>query len=557
MNNHDTDAALTLSDALAVFSRRRRTIALVAFGVFSALAAYAYRATPIYRASSLVSIDRIVDVLVQTGYQPDEDYLATQAKLIVSDSALSRAYEELKLERTPDFAGGVPVLRLAVSVLAVPRTRLCTVNAESTDPALASRIANALAQNFVAQNLNHQLAMPRHVLAALQTRAAGPEAEKVYESLPAVINNSLIQQIKADILRAELALADLRGRYKDAHPAVAAMESQLGLLHAARKRELGHIVSSVKTQLAGQLRPNNVRVIDAARVPSRPVRPRKSLALLLGSLGGLALGLLAALGLESLDETVRSHTDLERKLGLPFLGEIPHSTRKKGDRVYAPLVAKRESLPGEAFRDLRTMLAIAGRRVPDPFLLVTSTMQQEGKSFVATNLAVSLSQLGRKVLIIDGDLRRPAQHLNLGTQARKGLADLLSGRVDDPAELVQKTELPQLDVVAAGGRPANASELLDTEQLARLVEWSRQRYDRVVVDCPPVFPVGDVLLWGRHARSSILVARCGRTPAPLVQMACQRLRAGGLDLLGGVLNGSRSGALSRVYELHLDASSGT
>lgn len=548
MNNHE--GALTVSDYVSILSRRRWTALGAAAAVFGLLAAYAFLSTPVYRATTLLVIEKVSDVVTQTNPDraPDEDYLATQAKLIVSETALRKVYDDLRLDRTEEFRAGLHRLRTRATVLTVPRTRLCQVNVESVDPKLAAAVSNALAQNYVKSNLDNQLFMPKHVLVALQTRAKGPDAEKIYESLPAVIENQLIQDIKGQILKGEVALAELKATYTDGHPAVLAMQRQLGLMRAARARELDNVVRSVTTKLSGQLRPNNVRIVDPAQPPPKPARPRKNLALVIGLIGGAIFGVLCALGLDGLDETVRTHTDLERKLGLPFLGEIPMSRPKKGERVYAPLVSSEETLRGEAFRDLRTMVTVA-RPPADKLLLVTSTIQQEGKSFVATNLAVALSQLGRKVLIIDGDLRRPAQHRNLSASAKAGLSDYLSGAAADPALVARRTDLANLDVIAAGKRPNNPSELLNTEQLAQLVEWARQRYDRVVVDCPPVFPVGDVLLWGRHVNAAILVSRAGWTRLPLVQMACERLRAGGIDVLGGVLNGARVGPLSYAYGL--------
>lgn len=539
MANFDQDARPT-TDYIGILKRRRWTATLTATAVFGALAAYAFLSTPVYRATALVDIERVSEGVPTPGaYQnPDEDYLATQAKLIVSETALRRVYEELQLAKKPDFSTGLPALRKAVSVLSVPRTRLVQVNAESTSRGLSSAIANALAANFVKQNLDSQLFMPKDVLAALRSRATGPDAQKIYESLPAVINNKLIQDIKGDILKGEVALADLRTRYTASHPMVQAVEDQLKLMRAARDRELDNVVRSVTTQLSGQLRPNNVRVIDPAEPPKDPARPRRGLALALGLIGGLGLGLLAALARESLDQTVRTHADVERKAGLPVLGQIPLSRGKRGEKIYAPLVSGRETLSSQAFRDLRTMVDIAHSK-KDPFLLVTSPRPNEGKTFVATNLAVSLSQLGSRVLYIDSDLRRPAKPWIDAAEGSVGLSDFLACRVTDPGLLARRTDVPNLDVVAAGAPAENGSEFLSADQLARLVEWARGRYDRVIVDCPAVFPAGgDVLLWGRHINSSILVSRWGRTPLPQLQMARDRLRVGGIDVLGGVLNGA-------------------
>lgn len=546
----DDDGARRPADYLAALKRRRWTALGVFTAVFGLMAAYAFLTTPIYRASSLVTIEKVSDVVTSDRpYQlQDEDYLATQAKLIVSETALRKVFDDLKLGQTDEFAMGPGALKNSATVLAVPRTRLVYVNAESRDPKTAAKIANALAENFVNQNLENQLFMPKDVLAVLRTRAKGPNATRVYESLPQVIGNPLLQDLKSQILKGELALTDLRSKYTPEHPAVQALEQQIKLIRQARARELDTVVRSVTTALSGQLRPNNVRIIDPALEPRKPARPRRDLALFIGLAGGALLAIVAALALDGIDETVRTPLDLERKLGLPFLGEIPYARVKKGARLYAPLVAPDPTVASEAFRELRTLIAISKLPSTESFLLVTSATQDEGKTFVATNLAVALAQLGSKVLLIDGDLRRPSIHRHLLGSDGSGLSEFLSGRGGEPDKLAQKTEIANLHAIAAGKLNGDPSRLLSAGQLEGLIAWARQRYDRVIVDCPPVFPVGDVLLWGRHVRPSILVSRCGRTPVPVIQLACERLRAGGVDVLGGVLNASRAAGSKYVYQ---------
>jgi capsular exopolysaccharide synthesis family protein len=256
--------------------------------------------------------------------------------------------------------------------------------------------------------------------------------------------------------------------------------------------------------------------------------------------------------MELLDQSVRTQNDVEKRLGLPFLGLIPYTRIKKNTAAYAALVSPDVSLTSEAFRSLRTMIGFTSAVGGEPIFLVTSTVQEEGKSFVATNLAVALSQLGQRVLVVDGDLRRPRLHQNLRASNEKGLSDFLSGGVDDPAKLVQKIEVPNLDVVACGPRPPNPAELLNTDRLAKFIAWAQGRYTRVIVDCPPVFPISDVLIWGHHVKPVVFVTRFGRTRVPLIQTACLRLKSKHLKILGGVINGARLGTMTyadgRYYE---------
>jgi capsular exopolysaccharide synthesis family protein len=554
MAETEQDVELNLTQYVDIIARRRWIVLLIFVLAVGGAAAYAFLAAPVFRATTVVDIERETSsgVSGNVGEGQDDEYFNTQFKMIAGDTALRRVYSELKLADTHDFAKGVEALRAAVLVAPVPNTRLCDVSAESTDPLLAMKISSTLAQDFVEENLNSKLFMSKDVLDALQLRTEGSGAEAVNESLPAVVNNQLVQGIKAQIFAAEAQLADLKIKFTDSHPAVVAAKSRLASMQARLDKEVANIVQSLKTELSGQLRANNVRIIDQPHLPDRPVRPRKALVLLFGVVGGLFLGIFTALVVEMLDQTVRTQADVERRLGLPFLGLIPHTRHKKNTPVYAPLVSPDVSLTSEAFRSLRTMIGFTSAAGGEPILLVTSTVQEEGKSFVAANLAVALAQLGQSVLLVDGDLRRPRQHRNLQVSNERGLSDFLSGGVNDPAAVVQRAEVPNLHIVACGARPPNPAELLNTERVGRFIAWAQSRYARVVIDCPPVFPIADVLLWGHHVKPVVFVTRFGRTRVPLIQTACVRLRSKNARILGGVINGARLGTMTyadgRYYE---------
>ena len=555
MSETEQDLELNLSLYLEILYRRRWIILLIAAVVFSLSAAYAFLKRPVFRATTVIMIEKDARTAVQLATNSDnedEQYFNTQFKLISSDTALRRVFEGLKLAGSRDFAGGLDPLKNAIKVDSVPGTRLCNVSVESTDPQLAMKVSRILSENFVEDNLSSNLSMSKDVLGALQQRMAGRDPESVSESLPSVVNSQLIQGIKAQIIANEAALAEARMKYTDSHPAVISLKSRLASMHRVLDKEVGNIVQSLKTELSGQLRANNVRIIDLPQLPKSPVRPRRGLALAFGVVGGLALGVFTALMIELLDQTVRTHEDVERRLGIPFLGLIPFSRHKKGAPSYAPLLSPEVSLTSESFRNLRTMIGFTAPADGETCLLVTGTVQEEGKSYVSTNLAVVLAQLGQKVLIIDGDLRRPRLHRIFGASTEAGLSEFLTGSVSDPAAIVQKTEIPHLSVVTCGARPPNPAELLNTERLGHFVAWARHRYSRVIIDCPPVFPVSDILLWGHHVKPVVFVSRFGRTRVPLIRTALARLKVNGSRVLGGVINGARLGSMTyadgRYYE---------
>lgn len=542
-DNRQQDADSDLFHYLRVASRRGKTVVLsTALGV-AAMAAYAFLAPPVYESTALVSVDKVSGDVSSSDSQRqkdfDESYFETQIKLIASETELRHVYQVFKLEEKPEFSEGLRALRRAVSVTPVPRARLATVSVESRDPKLAAALAGALAHDFVNRNLDNQLYMSKNELNALQQRTSVPDSRVLVESLPAVVNNKLIQDIKTQIFNAEAALADLRTRYTPQYPEVQALTSRLESMRKVRDREIDNIVGSLKTELSGQLRSNNVRIVDEPLVPELPIRPRKILALLLGLPLGLALGLFAALAQETFDQTILTHQDVERRLSLPFLGQIPQARRSRGAPVYAPLMSEEITPSSESFRNLRTIVGLAHKGANDPVLLVTSTSPAEGKSYVAANLAVAFAQAGERVLIVDGDLRRPTQHQILPCSGKSGLCDYLSGASAAPGAAVQPTGLPRLDLAPCGARPKNPAELLHSDRVEKFLVWARANYDRVVVDCPPVFPVSDVLLWGRHAGAAVFVARHGRTRVPLIQTACARLKIGGVKIMGGVINGAR------------------
>ena len=202
-------------DYLRVLSKRRR-IAFLAFVFgYSLMAAYAFLSTPVFQATALVSVDKIgSDIAAPNadGSDSDESYFVTQFKLITSETQLRRVYADLKLASVGEFSQGLRELRRAVSVQPVPHARLASITAESSDPRLAATIAGALARAFVEKNLENQLYMSKNVLDALKASTRDARARLAIESLPAVVNNKLIQDIKTQIFNGEAELAAFASR---------------------------------------------------------------------------------------------------------------------------------------------------------------------------------------------------------------------------------------------------------------------------------------------------------------------------------------------------------
>lgn len=547
MADQTTSDELDLTHYFDVVMRRRWIVASAAIIVFVTTALVTFTTKPVYQASAMLVIEKERGGgTVQTGSMVEnsnDDYYQTQYKLLQSRSLLERVYSDLSLDKSEDFAQprGVAKLQKSINIAPVLRSRLVNVRVDSHDPKLAAAIANRITEVFVEQNLASQLFISKEVLQALQAKGGDSNAA----DLPAVVNNSLIQSLKGEYAKLQSSYAELYARYTDKHPTVIRVKSSMVALDSQIRAETARIVASMKTELSGQLKGNNVRVIDSALVPEKPIKPKKLVALTFGLIGGLAVGFGLAFLIELFDQSVRTQEDVENKLGLPFLGQIPFAT-KVGGAVYAPLLSKELSLTSEAVRNLRTMVDFAGLPQNVKCILVTSTVQDEGKSYIASNLAVAISQLGENVLLITGDLRRPSLHKNFGVSTERGLSDFLAkGRnVEELSQLVQDSDIPGVKVLACGPRPPNPSELLNTPRLGALVAWAKANYDRVIIDCTPMFPIHDTLLWGRHVNAAVFVVRYGSTRTPLVAKACHRLQDGGIKILGAVVNASRPGGLT-------------
>jgi capsular exopolysaccharide synthesis family protein len=286
-----------------------------------------------------------------------------------------------------------------------------------------------------------------------------------------------------------------------------------------------------EVSLAGGLAVSNVTVIDQARSARKPVQPRPLLNMAAGGLLGLILALALVVARSRFDDTVRSPADLEGKLGLPLLGITPAMT--KGREPLEVLAEARSDL-SEAFASVRAALDLASARGAPKPLLVTSTRESEGKSTSAAALAVSFARIGRDVLLIDADLRRPSLHTMFGLPRTKGLSTLLASH-DGLADAVQPTTWPNLSVVAAGPPPPSPSGLLAEPRLRGILQEAAAKYDVVIVDAPPVMGLADVPLLAAAAAGVVYVVEAARTHRGQLRVALARIRAVDGTVVGALL----------------------
>ena len=294
---------------------------------------------------------------------------------------------------------------------------------------------------------------------------------------------------------------------------------------------------------------SNVRVVDAAQVPQSPSHPNKKRRLLLSTILGLLLGMSLALLIGYLDNTVKTESDIERIARVGVLGRVPLT---RSLTIPQPKVLDSDVLThqldlathfdprstfSEAFKSLRTSFLLTSPNEPSRTVAITSCQTGDGKSTVALNLAIVLAQMGRSVLLIDGDLRRPRLHKTLSLDNDRGFSNLLSGNAK-LADLTQNIDVPGLTIVPSGPTPHNPSELLGSPALADFVEWIGDNgdYDHVLFDCAPVLTVTDAVLLATRVDSTILLARAGVTERDALRQSAARLRELRVNLVGVVLN---------------------
>lgn len=314
----------------------------------------------------------------------------------------------------------------------------------------------------------------------------------------------------------------------------------------------------------------NVRIIDNALVAAEPVRPRTALIVVLGTLLGLMGGVSFVLIKAVFHRGIESPEVLEQE-GVPVYATVPKSEgqqrlavaggrRKDSAGVHDPsLLAAEEpgDLAVEALRSLRTSLHFAMLDAPNPVLMIAGPSPGIGKSFVAANLAVVLAQVEQRVVLIDADLRRGDLHDKFKVDGAQGLSGWLSGRTSYE-DLVVPTGVPHLSLIPRGEAPPNPAELLMRERLPQLLERLSADYDLVIVDTPPVLAVTDATILGRHAGTTMMVARFGVTSLKEIHHAIKRFEHNGINVKGAVLNciERRSGIEYGYYTYNYESRSG-
>ncbi len=454
--------------------------------------------------------------------------------------------------------------------------------------------------NFIAENLSRAEATDADAKSraeAAQTVVdqleAHVKAGKSLETFPNIANDPQVKQLQAQLSGLENELAGLLKKYGRRHPMVVQMNSRIDEARKSITDAANQVVETLKSEasLAKAQEKNvaavvkewrsrqmdwleartrydvlkrqeetstalynlvlskmkeidvvqkdpgdNIRVVDPAAVPIRPAKPNIPLTLAAGCFGAFALAIGLALFVNYLDDSIKSQDDVETYLRLPFLGYIPNIKSNSVVERYLQSHLHPQSNAAESFRTVRAAISLGARSEKLKVLTVTSTIPSEGKSLVASNLAIVIAQTGLKTLLIDADLRRPTVQKAFQLHSPLGLAAYLIEKTSDVEELVSTTEVPNLEVVCCGETPTQPSELIGSRRMVQFMQSVSKRYDRVIVDCPPVSAVSDPLVLSAMADGVVFIGKFNKVRREHARKSIQRIQDAGVYVCGVLLN---------------------
>lgn len=573
------------------FSMVRRWAWLLALGlVLGAAGGYlgSIYQLPIYQATTRI--------LVLRASQQDKN-----ADTYLSDQQLVQTYIQLLMTRpvldgTRDLLG-YTVESQQLTVQQIRDMQAIQVTVEDASPQRAADIANALVDVLIAQNETIQTG--RYLLTEQNLQTQIDQVENQISQLNSEIENVSTetvleqqQQVEAQITGMQAEVAQLQGQIQQLTPAQT-FDQQVQLAEKQARLDQVQTVLNLSQQIytdlvvlgkpadestdgttpLGQLQNTlqlyqeiyinlldnletvrlarlqntpNVVQIEAAVVPNKPIRPVPMKTAGLAAVVGLALAGGVAFLIEYLDDTIHTPEDVDRVLGLPVMGYIG-DIHGKGETVDAHVMKHPRSPASEAFRSLRTNLEFANVDYPLNKILVASSGPGEGKTTIATNLAVSMAQGGRRVALIDADLRRPRIHSVFGISNRFGLSSLFRGSVTMQAAMLSVEGMPNLFVIPSGKLPPNPTELLASARMDMILEEASRVVDVIVVDCPPSL-VADYQVLSTKMDGVILVVRPGSTRADAAANMLEHLRRVNARILGVVLNKIRRSSFYYPYQ---------
>jgi capsular exopolysaccharide synthesis family protein len=410
------------------------------------------------------------------------------------------------------------------------------------------------------------------------------------DAFPAILANSFIQQLKGDLAKLQREYAQTSETLGERHPKMVEMRTAMEKTDTMLKAEIARVVESIRTTyqkaraeedtlsqalevqkqealrlnrrgieyaalqreaesarliyntllqraketgVARELRSTNINIVDRAEVPRTPVAPRSALIMLMAVITGTLLAVGSAFLTEILDDRLKIPGDVTADLGQALLGIVPTMSSANPGAALAHHSGSRELL--EAFRVIRTSTVSAMQAQGPKSILITSASQREGKSSVASKLAIALASAQHRVVLVDADMRRPTVHQLWNHGHEPGLASVLSGTAA-MAQALHSTPVPGLSVLTSGGVSNEAPELLESPVFAQLLKVLEEHFDWVIIDSPPALTVSDASIIAKRATGILFVVAATSTSVRAARLAIDELERIGGRVFGVVMN---------------------
>lgn len=507
-------------------------------------------------------------------------------------SLIARAGSEFTLIRK-DRLNTILDLQAAIGASEKGRdSGIINLSLQSENTQYAEKVLDKVAAIYVRRNVERNSAEAQKSLEFLEVQL--PEVKKQLEYAEQRFNDYQIKrqsinitletqgvleqvvELETKLQELELKRLELSRKFKESHPTYQGVleqieavqkqkqnlvgevgnlpETQQELLRLKRDVEVSNQIYTLllsKTQELDIVRAGtvgNVRIIDHAEVnTSKPVKPKKALIVVMATMLGGMLAVAIVLIQKAIHKGVEDPSEIEA-LGLPVYASVPYSdyqdkltgfsrARKGKDKPRSILAVDNPAdLSIEALRSLRTSLHFAMMEAKNNIIAISGPSPGVGKSFISVNLATVLAQSGKKVLIIDADMRKGYLQTQFGMKWDDGLSDLLSGRLT-LEQVIKTSQVQDLDVITRGQIPPNPSELLMHSNFTKLVEQVKGKYDIVIIDTPPILAVTDPAIVSAHTGTTLLVTRFGQNHAREIELTRNRFEQNGIDVKGVVFNG--------------------
>ena len=486
------------------------------------------------------------------------DRLGEQRKAVEASESALQAYKEKNggVSMT-DGASNIVVQRLTELNSALTKAKTERINKEAAYNQLKSAQASGSIDSFPTILANEYIQKLRGDLSDLQRQQA-QLADRYGERHAEVIKNRTAIQAADAKLRGELGkiVESVHSEYQaalsqeqslqgalDAQKSEALSLNRKGIEYGVLQREAEsnrQIYESLmqrtkETGITSESRATNVRIVDPAETPRGPISPNVGRELEVSFATGLFFAVAIAFGLEYLDNRIKSPQEMKAQLGVPFLGMVPSVGKDKmnGDPLLSRAVPANFA---EAFKSIRTNVLFSSAEDGMRSVVVTSSGPGEGKSIVSANLAVALAQAGQRVLLIDGDMRRPRVHEIFGADQEPGLSNVLTGVAKSGDAIRRCPTIHGLWLLASGHIPPNPAELLGSHRFREFIGSLEEHFDWVVIDSPPVLVVTDSSIVANHASGVVFVVGSDKTSRQAARTAVEQLDAANARIIGSVLN---------------------